>query len=156
MGRVLIVYYSRSGHTRQVAEYIAERSTADIEPILEATPRRGGFWGNILTSFETLRGQPSIIKALGSDPRTYDVVLFGTQVWAGSINPPARAFAAAHGGQLKRYRLFCTLGGMGSEHVFGQFAALVGHPPERTLAIPQSLLPNGAFRARVDSFLDGL
>jgi flavodoxin len=153
---MLITYYSRSGHTRQVAEHAAARRGADLEAIVEQTPRRGGFWGNMLTTFETLRGQPSAIQPLRSDPADYDIVLFGTQVWAGQLNPPARAFIAVRGKQLKRYALFCTLGGMGSERAFAQFAELVGHPPERTLAIPQHLLPTGAFKAQVDAFIDGL
>ena len=154
--RILVAYYSRSGHTRQVAEYAAARSGADLEPILEVTPRRGGPWGNTLSTLETLRGKASTIQPLRANFADYDVVLFGTQVWAGSLNPPARAFAAARGHMLTRYALFCTLGGMGSEHAFAQFATLIGHPPERTLAVPQHLLPSGGFHAKVDAFLDGL
>ena len=156
MARILVTYYSRSGHTRQVAEYLVARSGADVEPIIEVVPRRGGIWGNTLTTLETLRGRASAIRPPVSNPADYDIVLFGTQVWAGGLNPPARAFAAARGPQLTRYGLFCTLGGMGSQRAFEQFAALVGHSPERVVAIPQNLLPTEQYRQKVDAFLEGL
>jgi multimeric flavodoxin WrbA len=156
MGRILVTYYSRSGHTREVAEYAAAKCGADLTPILEVKPRSGGFWGNALTTLETLRGHPSALQQCRINVADYDIVLFGTQVWAGSINPPARAFAEAYGAQLKRYALFCTLGGMGSQRAFGQFERLVGHPAERSLAIPQRLLPGEAFKPTVDAFLSGL
>jgi hypothetical protein len=156
MQRMLITYYSRGGHTRQVAEYAAAQSGADLEQVVEVTPRRGGFWGNMLTTFETLSGRASIIQPLTAHPAGYDIVLFGTQVWAGSLNPPARAYVAAHGPELGRYALFCTMGGMGAQRVFQEFAALVGHAPERTLAIAQHHLPTGAYRPQVDAFLSGL
>lgn len=156
MTRILITYYSRSAHTREVAEYAALRSGAVLEPIVEVTARRGGFWGDTLTTLETLRGQPSQIRPIKADPTDFDIVLIGTQVWAGSLNPPAKAYIASRGAQLGRYGLFCTLGGMGAERAFGQFAALVGRAPERTLAIRQSLLKGQAYREVVDAFLDGL
>ena len=156
MGRVLVVYYSRTGHTRQVAEVIASLTDADTEEILEIAPRRGGFFGNIATSFESLGRKPSNIVATTRDPADYDLVLIGTQVWAGSLTPPTRAYLAARGTSIGRYALFCTLGGMGSERVFGTIAHVVGHPPIATVAIPQHTLSNGGFHMKVESFVAAL
>src|SRR5262245_20444151 len=39
--KVLVTYYSRSGHTRRLAERIAQVLGADLEPIVDQRPRAG-------------------------------------------------------------------------------------------------------------------
>ena len=41
MPKGLVVYYSRTGHTEQVARALAGNPAADLEPIREARSRKG-------------------------------------------------------------------------------------------------------------------
>lgn len=156
MPGLLVAYYSRTGHTKRLAEAIAAASQATFDPILERHRRRGGFVGNMVTTFQALTGQTSEILPAGQDPRQYSLLAIGTQVWAGSLPPPVRAYVLANRERIGDYALFCTLGGMGSSRVFGQIAELLGRAPLETLAVRQGQLPSGAFLSKAVEFAAAL
>ena len=60
MSRILVVYYSRSGHTEFVARQIASRCHADLERIHDRNPRQG-MVGYLRSSLEAMLGlRPAI------------------------------------------------------------------------------------------------
>ncbi len=152
MPKILVAYYSRTGHTRKLAEALTQALSADIDPILETVFRRGGFLGNLVTTWEALGKRESAIRPSILDPGAYDLVAIGTQVWAGNLPPPVRAYVSRHRGRINRFALFCTLGGMGSERVFAEIARLIGRQPVARLEVRQSQLPTGAFRPALAAF----
>ena len=51
--RTLVVYYSRSGTTRKIAEALSEALNANIEEIVEANDR-AGFFGYVRSLVEAI------------------------------------------------------------------------------------------------------
>src|SRR5664280_1093039 len=132
----LVVFYSRSGTTRRVAEALAEALKCDLEEISEPKPR-SGFLGYMRSLLEARRQRPSIIAPNKHDISSYDLVVIGTPVWAWSLSSPVRAYLMATANQLPEVAFFCTLGARGSESTFAQMTAVAGKRPRAVCAITQ-------------------
>lgn len=126
--RTLIVYYSRSGTTRRVAEALRSLLDCDLEEIGE--PRnRGGIFGLIRSLRDGIRKRSAPIDPTNKDPAAYDLVIVGTPVWAWSVASPVRSYLAEHRARLPRVAFFCTMGNTGADGAFGEMRGLVGKSP---------------------------
>ena len=132
--KILVVYYSRSGATRAVANAIARYCRADVEELRDVESRRG-FGGYVRSAVEALRAQQGRIREPVRNPRDYDVVVLGTPVWAGHMSSPLRAYLAQCSVSGKQAAFFCTMGGRGAENVFAELTRLTGQAPLATLAM---------------------
>jgi flavodoxin len=152
--RILVVFYSRSGTTRRVAEALSEALKCDLEEITEPKPRTG-FLGYIRSLLEARRKRPSTIAPKKHDVSSYDLVVIGTPVWAWSLSSPARAYLMTTASQLPEVAFFCTLGGKGSENTFAQMTAIVGKQPRAVCAITQREALSGSLD-RLSAFAKAL
>lgn len=149
--RILVVYYSRTGTTRKVAESLTTALRCDSEEILEAGSR-SGMLGYVRSLIEARRQVPSRIAAVGKDPSGYDLIVVGTPVWAWSLSSPVRAFLLANRPRLRAVAFFCTLGGAGSDRTFGQMQELTGKPPIGCLAVTAREVALATYGPRVATF----
>jgi flavodoxin len=147
--RVLVVYFSRSGHTKQVAERVARALGADLEAIRDHADR-GGWLGYLRCGFETALGASSEIDPPRHDPSRYDLVVVGTPVWGASVSTPVRTWLWHERARLPDLAFFCTLGGMGAGRALGQMERVAGKPPLATLAVREAEV--AASRERVEAF----
>ena len=134
---ILVVYYSRTGTTRRIAEMLAAELGADIEPIREqgVDVSRAGMRGYLRSLIDVLcRRRVSIMPAL-HDPSHYEIVVTGSPVWASHASAPALAWLAEHGGQIRHLALFCCLGGSGAVAALKQLADVAHKTPFATCAI---------------------
>jgi flavodoxin len=155
MSKVLVVYFSRTGYTEKVAERVAERCGADVEAIRE--PRgRLGVLAYIRSAREALKRKPAEILPLLHDLKDYEVVLFGTPVWASHVSSPMRACLDTHRRSLRRVAFFCTQGSSGAEKVLEEMAGICGKRPETTLVLNASEIRQGGFEPKLDRFIDAL
>jgi flavodoxin len=134
--RTLVVFYSRSGTTRRIAQALSGALKCDLEEITEPRPRTG-FLGYMRSLLEARRKLPSIIAPKKHDVSSYDLVVIGTPVWGWSLSSPIRAYLTATASQLPEVAFFCTLGGRGSESAFAQMMAIAGKRPRAICAITQ-------------------
>ena len=90
MSDILIVYYSRSGRTRLLAEKLAALLDADLAEIKERKDRRGalGFIGAACTNILRRPVELTDAPPLG-DHRT---VILGTPVWTFGLSAPVRRY----------------------------------------------------------------
>lgn len=107
--RILIVYYSKTGVTRLVAEKIAETVGAPLEEITEEGGR-SGVAGQLRSVYQVLFNQFTRIGDLGRDPADYDLVVVGTPVWAGRASTPVTTFLKKYQSSIKRLAVFLTHG----------------------------------------------
>jgi len=131
---ILVVYYSRSGTTRRIAEMLAAELGADIEAVREqgANVSRAGARGYLRSLIDALcRRQVRIMPAL-HDPSCYELVVMGSPVWAGHASAPALAWLTEHGGQIRHLALFCCLGGRGAKPALEQMAGSAHKTPVAT------------------------
>ena len=149
--KTLVVFYSRSGTTRRIAEALSGALKCDVEEITEPKPRTG-FLGYIRSLLEARRRHPSIIAPKRHDVLSYDLVIIGTPVWAWSLSSPVRAYLMATASQLPEVAFFCTLGGSGSESTFAQMTAIVGKKPRAVCAITERDVLSGRHFDRLSAF----
>lgn len=152
MRKVLVVYFSRSGHTRKVAEALAARCDADIEELRDVRDRTG-IWGYIRSAREALKKRVIEIQTPRKNPKDYDLVILGTPVWAGNVCSPLRAYVAAEKASFARVAFFCTLGGSGAAKVFEDLADLCGKRPMSTLAVREAEIKKGIDTVALDRFI---
>jgi len=134
MSRILVVDYSRSGTTHNVASAIARSCGADLERIHDVRSRRG-VWGYIRSAREALKAKPGQIRGAQHDPAKYDLVVLGSPVWAGHVSSPMRRYLLDYAGKFSRIAVFVTEGGRGGPKVLSEMAALVQRRPVAKLEL---------------------
>lgn len=137
--KVLVVYYSRSGHTKNVAQEIARRAGADLEAIREKRGRRG-LWGYLVSTWQSLWREAPPILPTQKDPSRYDLVVIGSPVWDWGLAPPVRSYAVQQAPRFRQVAFFCTEGGSGHERVFEELRRVCGKKPVATLAVTERQL----------------
>lgn len=132
--KILVVYYSRSGTTRRVADALSTALESSIEEVLETRDRAGfsGYWRSLL---EARSKRPADILPGRNDPSAFDLVIVGTPVWAWSVSSPIRAYLSANKQRLPSVAFFCTMGGRGSATAFAQMQEIAGKTPLATCAL---------------------
>lgn len=153
--RILVVFYSRSGHTATVAGDLETLLDADLEELVD-TRRRKGVLGYLRAGLDAKRGRQTVLGPLRRDPSGYDLVVIGTPVWASAVSCAVRTFLAEHRDGMAEVAFFLTHGGSGAEKVFGQMEALIGRAPVARLAVRERDLVNGGQRALVERFVQEL
>lgn len=136
MKRILVVYYSRSGHTAFVAEQIARRCRADLVCIHDPTDRRGAV-GYLRSAWEALLDTRPLIELDLCRPQDYDLVMVGTPVWFWNMSSPVRSFLHRYGRRCAQIALFCTYGGSGQERVMDSMERLCKQPAVARLALTE-------------------
>jgi flavodoxin len=155
MKDTLVVYFSRTGYTRRVAEEIARAASADCVEIREHSSRNGflGYWRS---AREALRGTAIEIEPGSLNPRDYALVVLGTPVWASNMSSPIRAYIDRHRRDFARIALFCTQGGSGAEKVLQRMATLSDQTPVATAFFTDSEIDRGRHAGKVAAFVAAL
>ncbi len=106
----LVVYYSRTGNARFVAETIAAEVGADVEEVLDLKKRSGplGFLGG---GSDARRGKETEISQNIKSPTGYDLIIVGTPVWASRPSPAIATYLRKNDLSGKKVALFFTQGG---------------------------------------------
>lgn len=151
MIRALVVYYSRTGYTRRIAEEIARALACDICPIQEEKARHG-LLGYLRCAYEAVRHRQPPIAALAREPSQYDLVVVGTPVWGWSLSSPVRAFAERYRDRIAHVAFFCTMGGSGAERAFGELQQIMGRAPITTLGLTDREIDARTHQQKVDPF----
>jgi flavodoxin len=157
MGRkTLVVCFSRSGHTRQVAQEIALRHGADLEIITEPGDRIGTR-GYLRCVWESLTGASPPIHAAKRDPAAYDLVIVGTPIWAFGLASPVRSYVRRYAHAFRRVAFFCTEGGAGERRAFDELRRLCRKEPVATLVVTEAeLSPEASHAEQLNRFVAGL
>ncbi|MGZ3252886.1 MAG: flavodoxin family protein [Burkholderiaceae bacterium] len=125
MKSCLVVYYSRTGMTRKMAEAIALQYGCDIEAIHEDNPRTGMF--NYLRSgYEALTRKVPDINRTVRNPADYSLTILGTPVWGSHMSSPMRSYITRNKDRFNQVAAFCTMGGSGGDKALDDIGALCG------------------------------
>ncbi|WP_332745807.1 flavodoxin family protein [Hydrogenophaga sp.] len=139
MKRILVVYYSRNGHTEFVARQIAARCHADLERV-EYRHRRQGVIGYLRSAAEAVLGLRPAIERMQRRPADYDLVIVGTPVWCWNVASPLRTWLQRHHGALDNVAVFCTCAGSGHAKALDDLEGLCGHRALARLAMTERAL----------------
>ena len=105
----IIVYYSRSGKTRMVANVLVDQLSCEIAEI-KSTVKRTGF-GIITCVLDQLPNRDAQIEPLKKDVRGYNPIIVASPIWLGKLSSPARAFIKQVGIKGKEVYIFLTYNG---------------------------------------------
>ncbi len=130
----LIIYFSRTGRTRRIAEALQEATGFDLEEIKEKASR-GGTLGFLKSGMESTRKMIPQIIPLTNDPTLYDIVILGTPIWASNMSSPIRAFITEYKNKINNIALFCTGDGVEPKKVFTSISELLGKEPSATFSL---------------------
>jgi flavodoxin len=148
----LVVYYSRSGTTRRVAETIAAKLKCDVEGIQDVRSRKGLF-GWLRSGREAGRRTLPEIRPTVEDPGQYDLVVLATPVWASSMSSPFRTYVTQNLGKFKRLAFLVTFGGRGFEQTLAGIKELCGQEPVATLTLRTNEVRKGSHTQAVEEFV---
>jgi len=148
---VLVIYYSRTGNTKLVAERIAEKLNADLEGIKDKRERRGVF-GFLRSGYEVIVGKPSEIQPSQKNVEEYRLVIVGSPVWVGRLSSPVRAYLSIYGGKIKNVAFFTTCKAR-SGQAFSQMEAL-SKPPIATLEVREKEIGSKEYQQKVEWFVE--
>jgi flavodoxin len=140
--KVLIIYFSRTGTTRLLAEAIARATHGDLEELREGRSRRGVI-GWLRSGYEGTHHRATEPLALQHDLGAYDLIFIGSPTWNQGLSSPVRGFLQRSRGRLANVALFATCAGHGSGAVLAQMAELLPEPPLATLGMLENDVRHG-------------
>ena len=131
MSDTLVVYYSRTGKTRQIAEKLAELLSADCDEIAESKDRSGPL-GFVIAGKDTLLKKPADLTK-SPEPGAHAVVVIGMPVWASQPPPAIRTWLNRVDLHGKTVCVFATSDGGSAKGTFAATNGLLPEPAAETL-----------------------
>jgi flavodoxin len=123
--KVLVVYYSRTGNTKKVAEDVARMLNADIEQLIDKKDRSGA-GGYMVAGKDAATEKLTEIEPAKNDPAKYDMVVIGTPVWAWNMTPAVRTYIANNKAAIKKVAFFTSAGGTKPDKIVSKMETLAG------------------------------
>jgi len=112
--KVLIVYYSRSGNTREIANQIHKSVGGDFFEIQVVKPYPEDYEEvKKIAMQEQQSGFKPALKTKVENFWSYDVIFVGTPIWWGTIAAPVKSFLSEYDFSGKTIVPFTTHGGSG-------------------------------------------
>jgi flavodoxin len=121
--KTLVVYNSRTGNTKYVAEEITAELGADIEEVVDLKKREGKM-GYLSANIDAIGNRQTNIAETKRNPADYDLIVIGTPVWFWSPSSAIRTYVAKHDLSGMNVALFFTFDG-GPRGVVGKTKNLV-------------------------------
>ena len=153
--KALVVFYSRTGATKEVAEALVESLNCDSEELLD-TKKRSGPLGFLSAGKDAKAKKLTKLTDIKRDPALYDPVILGTPIWAGTLSSAMRTYIANNKSKFKRVAFFCTHGGSESQQLFAEMEALCERRPVSILALQEKEVKTGNYQGKIRQFVDGL
>ena len=104
---VLLVYYSRTGRTKKIAETIQSALNCEIERIQD-TKNREGIIGWLSAGRDAGKKATTKLQGVQLNPSDYNVVIIGSPTWNGQVSVPIRSYIQQHQEGLTHVALFST------------------------------------------------
>lgn len=131
--KALVVYYSRTGMTKIVAETVRAILQCDAEE-LKDTKERKGIMGYMRSGREVMEKGTTTLEPTVHDPADYDLVIVGTPVWVYTMATPVKVWLDQNEAKIKKLAVFCTCGS-NPGHAIEDMEAACGLVAEAKLTI---------------------
>lgn len=150
--KVLIVYYSRTGTTRKIAEQIQTALNGDIDEIKDAT-RRSGIIGWLRSGKDSISKSLTRIEDVDANPKDYDIVIIGSPTWNSAASTPIRTYITEYKKSLPQVALFST-GDSDKPKAIEELKSLIDDEPIATLhLIKDKDIETEAYRQKINNFI---
>ena len=142
--KTLIIYYTRTGNTKFIAETIAAELGADTEEVIDLKKRQGRL-AFLPAGKDATQGKETEIPQTKRTPTEYDLIIIAQPVWAGSPTPAIRTYLNKTDLSRKKVALFFSDAGLGK--AVEKTKALM---PNSTL-VAELALPAKAFKNKEEA-----
>ena len=120
--KVLVAYFSRSGNTRVIAEYIQKLTGGDLIEIETSKPYPAEYHAcTVVARKEKEEGVRPALKTKVENAGQYDLVFIGYPNWWGTMPMAVVTFLEGYDWTGKTLVPFCTHGGGGEQRCFTDF-----------------------------------
>jgi len=152
LGRIIVVYYSRTGTTRMVAEAIRNALGCEIDEI-EDTKGRSGILGWLRAGMDAGARSLTRISGVDRDPSVYDVAVIGSPNWNGTVSTPIRTYIAENNERIHEVALFST-GDSEEPNAIVDMEELLGRKAIARLHLLRKRdIEGGNYQEKVDEFV---
>lgn len=109
MKGTLCVYYTRSNHTKEVAEYISKKLNCELLEITDGE-NRDGFKGYMKSIFDIFEKDTPKLKSFGTGKKMEDYrnVIICSPIWCSTISTITHSFLISFGKKIKGKVYFVT------------------------------------------------
>lgn len=122
---ILIVYFSRSGNTRRIAELIHQEVGGTLHEILPEVPYPSAYDAVVeQAKVEIQAGYKPALRSTLDDIEAYDTIFIGSPNWWNTVAPPVTTFLSECDLSGKTVVPFCTHGGGGLGRIGRDIAKL--------------------------------
>ncbi|TXT62487.1 MAG: hypothetical protein BAJALOKI3v1_570025 [Promethearchaeota archaeon] len=149
---VLVVYYTRTGNTQQIAEEIAGKLNADVEEIIDNT-KRSGIFGWLRSGYHAVREKLTEIEEMKKNPQDYDTIILGTPNWAGRLTPAIRTYISRYRDQFNNIAYFITMGGRAGDELIKNIGEFCEKKPLATAQILEKEIREGNYTEKIDALI---
>jgi len=153
--KILVVFYSRSGRTKKVAEAISDILKCDKEEIFD-TKNRKGIPGFLSAGTDANLRKLTAIKEIKNNPSLYDLVIIGTPIWSSNISTPIRTYLFLYKEEFKKVAFFCTRLGLDTKKVFADMKNLSQKTPLALLELTSREVARDQYMQKVKEFVKNL
>jgi len=158
-GKTLVVYYSSTGNTEEVANVIAAATGADVFELVPVEPYSSADlnWTDANSRVVHEHDNPSartvaLVESVVPDWDAYDTVLIGYPIWWGIAAWPVDGFIAANDFTGKTVIPFCTSASSG----LGESGALLAEAAGSGNWLEGMRFSSGTSEASVQAWVDSL
>ncbi len=150
--KILVVFYSRTGNTRIVAEEIRNGLDCDIEEIIDKQKRSGilGYWRSV---YDAIRKKETVLEKIKNDPEDFDLLIIGTPVWNRNVSVPIRTYITQNHAKFNKLAFFCTATGPNFEGAIKGITELSNMSPIATLGIRAKEIKDRSYQSKIQEFV---
>jgi hypothetical protein len=150
MAKVLVVFHSRTGHCRMVAEALSHKRGWALGEVVYLA---GAQSYSRCARDALLRREPKI-RYRGPDPSGFDLVVLVSPIWCWRLCPPMRRFVRTMHGKLGNVAVLSCMGGSGASNAVAEVRRLVHRPVVVQLALRQDDVAAGRHVESLEAFAD--
>ncbi len=149
----LLVFYSRKGTTKKIAELLSNSLNCEYEELIDTKKRTGFIIGFLKCGFDAMREKLTKLQETQKNPELFDLVILGTPNWGKKMTPAIRTYITDNKTKFKSVAFFCTEGGKGGPELFEGMANLCEKEALSTLEIIKKEIKKGTHIDKINSFI---
>lgn len=151
--RILIIYYSRTGKNKKIAQELARKLSCNLEEIID-TAKRDGLWGYFLSGMQATLKMKARIKPVKNDPGKYDTVVIIAPLWISVLPPAVRTYLSENREKIKNAVLVSVCGSGSTVNIMAipDFESLIGKKALASLILSEKEY-EGNYENKLNNFL---
>jgi len=150
----LVVFYSRTGNSKNIAILTARKLDADLDEII-SLKNYSGVLGFIKAGHDALKNKTVPIKFL-KKVKDYDIVVIISPNWGGKMASPVFSYIKLNDLKEKILCICCVQGSSGGEKVIEQMEECIGKRAKNSLIFNKADFKEHRYIEMINNFVKGL